>query len=247
MMKNTFGILGYSLKMKTNRQLIEFYKNKHELEHVFFSEKTDNDNFKLIDGTVTPLKLDLRQYCSPTDNQGKTSHCAAFTVANILESLYWKNSGKLLQFDAAQIYAKSKEVDGFVDLDGTYPEIAMSVGLELSKSLLTQKYKVKKIYNDENIVSNLKRIIHKNGLIAGGFKITEDWMYLKKGNSFLDSYSKKELGGHCVTIVGYFNDSLIVQNSWGREWGASGFARISWKVVEKEFIYGTYLEKKDEF
>ena len=81
---------------KSNRELIKYYKEKHEAEPVLFSEKTGKDEVS-IDGIVTPLKLDLRQFCSPTDDQGETCHCAAFTAAQILESIYWKETGKIMQ------------------------------------------------------------------------------------------------------------------------------------------------------
>lgn len=233
---------------KSNKELIKFYKEKHELEPVLFSQPTeDGKNEISIDGIVCPLKLDLRQYCSPTDNQGETPHCAAFSAAQILESLYWKETGKLIQFDAAHIYAKAKEIDNIEDIDGTYPEITLSVGLKLAKKFLQNNYVVKKLYNTrtDDFIIQLKRVIHKNGFLAGGFKITEDWFKLKQGDSFLDSSRKKDIGGHCVTVVGYLKDSLIVQNSWGKAWGANGFGRISWDVVLKELMYAAYLERKD--
>ena len=231
---------------RSNRELIRYYKDKHEAEPVLFSEKREDGQEIAIDGIVTPLKLDLRQYCSPSDDQGDTSHCAAFSAAQILEAKYWKDTGKLIQLDASQIYAKAKEIDGVTDSDGTYPEITLKVALDLTKKLITDKFEIKKFYNDKTskTIAALKRLIHKNGFLAGGFKITEDWYKLKKGDSFLDSARKNALGGHCVTIVGYMKDSLIIQNSWGKEWGAMGFGRISWDVVLKELVYVAYLERK---
>jgi hypothetical protein len=35
--------------------------------------------------------------------------------------------------------------------------------------------------------------------------------------------------GHAVAIVGYTRDGFIVQNSWGREWGANGFALLPYE------------------
>ena len=35
--------------------------------------------------------------------------------------------------------------------------------------------------------------------------------------------------GHAVAIVGYTNDGFIVQNSWGPEWGAGGFALLPYE------------------
>ena len=233
--------------MTINSELINHYKDKHNLEPVLFSSIDDNGIKSDIKGIVTPIKIDLRQFCSPTDNQGDTPHCAAYSVAQILESIYWKETGKLLQLDASHIYAKSKEIDGIKDSNGTYPEITLKVALELSKNIIPHKYNIKIIRNDHsnNFILRLKRIIHKNGILAGGFKITDDWYSLHKYNSFLKTESNNSLGGHCVLIVGYLNDSIIIQNSWGKEWGANGFARIDWDIVLKEFIYGVYLERVD--
>lgn len=230
---------------RSNRELIKYYREKHEIESVLFSEKKDGVEIA-VDGVVTPLKLDLRQFCSPSDDQGDTSHCAAYSAAQIIEAKYWKETGKLIQLDASHIYAKAKEIDGVIDSNGTYPEVTLKVALDLAKKLITDKYEVKKFYNDRspNTINALKRLIHKNGFLAGGFKITEDWYALRKGDSFLETAKKKVEGGHCVTIVGYMKDSLIVQNSWGKEWGAMGFGRIAWDVVLKQLMYVAYLERK---
>lgn len=235
----------------SNRELIKFYKEKHKLEPVLFTERWDNsENEHLLSGIVTPLKLDLRQYCSPTDDQGNTAHCAAFSAAQILEALYWKETGKILQIDAAHIYAKAKEIDGATDTLGTYPEMTLKCGLELADEtgmIDKRRYAIRKLYasKDPNTtVELLKRTIHRNGFLAAGFKITEDWYRLcEDGISILETSRKRDLGGHCVVAVGYLKDSLIVQNSWGKEWGAKGFGRIAWDVVAKQFVYAAYLER----
>lgn len=234
----------------SNRELIKIYKEKHKLEPVLFSQPWNEEKGQFLDGIVVPLKLDLRQYCSPSDDQGKTSHCAAFSAAQILEALYWKETGKVLQIDAAHIYAKAKEIDNATDTPGTYPEITLRCGLELANEagmLDRNKYAVRKLYAKKDpsaTVETIKRTIHKNGFLAAGFKITEDWYRLcEDGVSMLETSRKRDLGGHCVVAVGYLKDSLIVQNSWGKEWGSKGFGRIAWDVVAKQFVYAAYLER----
>jgi hypothetical protein len=37
---------------------------------------------------------------------------------------------------------------------------------------------------------------------------------------------KSKLGGHAFALVGFDTRGFIVQNSWGRNWGASGFGRL---------------------
>lgn len=36
----------------------------------------------------------------------------------------------------------------------------------------------------------------------------------------------EDLGGHAVACVGYDDDGLIIQNSWGSGWGSGGFTKL---------------------
>jgi C1A family cysteine protease len=40
-------------------------------------------------------------------------------------------------------------------------------------------------------------------------------------------------GGHEVLAVGYDNTGLVIQNSWGTTWGFKGYARLTWRAVDK--------------
>ncbi len=46
----------------------------------------------------------------------------------------------------------------------------------------------------------------------------------------------KPLGGHAVAIVAYDEHGFWIQNSWGRRWGAGGFARVAY---DDWMIHGT--------
>lgn len=61
-----------------------------------------------IDGIVTPLKIDNRQLCSIPNDQGSNPHCAGYSICNIIEALIWKKTGKLIELNASQVYAKAK-------------------------------------------------------------------------------------------------------------------------------------------
>lgn len=43
-------------------------------------------------------------------------------------------------------------------------------------------------------------------------------------------------GYHEVIALGYDQDGLLIENSWGKGWGNKGFARLSWSVVAKDII-----------
>jgi PKD repeat protein len=41
-------------------------------------------------------------------------------------------------------------------------------------------------------------------------------------------------GLHAILAVGYDQDGLLIQNSWGTGWGLGGFGRLSWAVVQQD-------------
>lgn len=92
----------------TNKEMISKYKVDDTILESFFK----NDKNQNVTGMVFPLRIDNRQYCSPTDYQGSKPSCCGYTTAQILESLNWMKTGKVIQFNADQIYAKAKETDG---------------------------------------------------------------------------------------------------------------------------------------
>lgn len=80
-----------------NRQLIEKYKTEKIVIQTYYSDQ----NGKLVEGIVNPLRIDNRQLMSPTDNQGSIPGCAGWSACTLAESLYWKKTGKLVQLDGA--------------------------------------------------------------------------------------------------------------------------------------------------
>lgn len=39
-----------------------------------------------------------------------------------------------------------------------------------------------------------------------------------------------------MIALGYDSEGLLVENSWGTEWGNKGFGKLSWSVVAKDVI-----------
>ena len=187
------------------------------------------------------IQIDNRQLCSPTDQQGDSPHCVAYSACSMIESKYWKQNGIPIQLDAHLVYAKAKEIDSMQEINGTYPEAAIKAAIELGG--LPKSSKVKTYYNtkDERYIKTMKHLIHKYDFVLGGFMIDEEWYKIEKGKWEILKQSKNTLGGHCVLIVGYDTKGVYIQNSWGIDWGAKGFARISWDIFLKEFMYGSVV------
>lgn len=90
-----------------NKELV----NKYRIDDTILESYFKNAKSQNVTGVVFPLRIDNRQYCSPTDYQGSKPSCCGYSSAQILESLNWMATGKIVQFDADQIYAKAKEAD----------------------------------------------------------------------------------------------------------------------------------------
>ena len=76
-------------------------------------------------------------------------------------------------------------------------------------------------------VTAIKRALLKGPLLSS-IILYEDLLYYKSG-VYRQSEGRK-LGSHAITLVGWDDSdkAWIVRNSWGSEWGETGYFRIAW-------------------
>lgn len=115
--------------MSDNRYYIEKYKDFDKIIKTYYQAKDKLGRIVNVDGIVNPLKIDNRQLASVTDNQGQTPHCAAYSICNWAEAILWKRTGRLINLNADQVYAKAKELDGSPNSDGTWLEYAIKAAV----------------------------------------------------------------------------------------------------------------------
>lgn len=184
-----------------------------------------------------PATLDMRDLVLQTENQGQTSMCAAYTATSWLESIMWRKTGKPVHYDAAKLYKHAKSIDGNPNCEGTTLPAIMQALIDLNWSPTNNKEDIVLI----NSVPALKRAIHRYGTCLLGFMITDSW-YKHVNKLVFDDISGKGLGGHAVICVGYNDVGVLIQNSWGQEWGKYGFACITWDVFDKTCCAGAYFK-----
>lgn len=87
----------------------------------------------------------------------------------------------------------------------------------------------------------------KKGPLVTTMTVYEDFLLYSSG--IYKSVSKKSVGGHAVSLVG-FNDEgryWIVRNSWGSDWGEEGFVRVSYDdksgIGDSTWAYQTLPEE----
>lgn len=221
-----------------NDELIKRYQNDKVIIKTYYSDSKGIN----VDRVVNPLRIDNRQLMAPTDNQSRYPACAGYSACTLIESLYWKMTGKLIQLDSKQVYAKAKELDGERDMEGTYLETSLQAALSLCDFdfLKTARIEIFSNGKDLDTIEKTKFLIHKYGFLQAGFQIDESW-HSVNGKNYVISRGGRSLGGHAVNLVGYDSSGVYIQNQWGSMWGAKGFAVMPWDLYLYELMYGTYI------
>ena len=234
------------MTMTYNEKLIEKYREYDKVIMTSYQMKDKSGQLIDITGIVNPLKIDNRQQCAPTDNQGQESSCAAFSIANICESIIWKKTGKLVNLDAHQIYALAKQLDGSLNSDGTYLECAIKAAFQLG-GFDSSKIEIGFLHNDgtDSTVEQMKFLLHKYDFVHCGFSITDGWYKCTNENYIIDC-TGRNLGGHAVICPYYDQDGAGIQNSWGPKWGASGFGLMKWNDFKRTLMYACYIKNAYE-
>ena len=228
-----------------NRDFIEAYKSDDRIITDYYKLVKDGKQYDIVD-IVNPLAIDNRQLMSPTDNQKDTPHCAGYSAATLVESIYWKKTGKLLQLDSHQVYALAKQLDGDADMEGTYLEAAIESVLALckkdSKFDFLDDAEVGLFYNDRSglTVERAKQLIHQHDFLQVGFNIDEGWYRCNAQNYVLEKYGAV-CGGHAVNLCGYDETGFYILNQWGKDFGSKGYCIIPYSLFLEQFMYGAYI------
>lgn len=182
-----------------------------------------------------PRKIDNRDMCLLTDNQGDSPYCAAYSTAGYIEFQNWKTLHYPSQIDSVQIYKKAKELENN-NADGTSFEYTVDAANKLN--LIKGKFSIVK-----SEVLSIKFAIHQFGVCLAGFLITDEWNYVSKKSGIISKNSKPQiLAGHAVILTGYDDTGVYIQNSWGDSWGVHGFAILSWDQCIDQLLYGAVIE-----
>jgi len=185
---------------------------------------------------VAPNKIDHRDFCIRTDNQGGTPYCTGYATAGYIEIKHWQKKHYPKPYDATLIYQTAKLLDKF-EGDGSWVKFAVE-GAKLLGFIEGDLKYVSRGTDD------LRFAILEYGACIGSFQITNEWNQVNKKNGQIKDLGSKAnlIGGHAVLICGYDKNGVYIQNSWGKDWGIYGFAWLSWKQVQKQFMGGIVID-----
>jgi len=182
-----------------------------------------------------PKELDFREMCLQASDQDQTPHCAGFSTAGYIEIKNWRSKHYPEQVDGDAIYVEAKKLDGRPNSAGTRMECAAQAALNLG--LIDGD--IKKVGRQ---IDDIKCAIHEHGSCVAGFRITNEWNMVNGYGIIRDlGDNAQSRGGHAVLICGYNRDGVFIQNSWGAKWALYGFALLSWKQVQSQFMGGVVI------
>ena len=254
------------------------------MEHILNLKKSEEDtrdwNFeKLMKSDDLPLWCDHRNKLQPVRNQGNQGTCYAQSAACMKEwqenrdygldeylspqffynnRNYWNNNKKDGNDKNEDYGMTGRDVmrilkDAGICLESEYPygivdENVSDMDIELIES--AKKHRIKS-YARVSTLEGLKRSLFENGPCLIAFPVynyTDQMWNKKEGDS--------NLGGHAMTVVGYTEESFIIRNSWGLDWGDNGYSYYYfndwgahweiWTTIDNKTIFTDNDNKENE-
>ena len=207
---------------------------------------TSEEAARYITVPAYPEKWDWRDaqgdYTTPIRDQKNCGSCVAFATCAMIECSYdtfKKDPGKNLDLSESDLFshggscsrgwtfvpALNTAVNGIPD-EKCWPYLTSGPACPDRKSRLIKISTWKQLKSIDEVKAHLAF----DGAVMTGMQVYEDFYYYG-GGIYKASYGGF-MGNHAIAIVGY-NDPekyWICKNSWGTEWGESGWFRIDYNA-----------------
>jgi hypothetical protein len=179
-----------------------------------------------------PKKYSYKNYMSPVLNQGSESICVPCSIACYVD---WKSNMKDGTYDDNKTDKKSiYDIREDKSLDGMTIKEALEF---LKKDGVQTKDGIFKIKSYATIggVEHLKYSLVINGPSLGGLMVK-----CSDCPDFWNGY--ENIGGHCISIVGYDETGFEIRNSWGKYWGYKGYSHMNYEDFNKFMEVWTIID-----
>lgn len=154
-----------------------------------------------IIGEYLPLVYDITGECDEIVNQGDRGICVSVSMNDSILTMMKRKKQKYSQdIDYFYNQRKDKSIDG----------MQIKEAMEIAK-----KDKTISLYAKIQDIDTMKVSIMNNGACLVALPVNNMNEQFWKG--------KPNYGGHCITFVGWTKNSFILKNSWGKEYGNSGY------------------------
>mgnify|MGYP003704252371 CR=1 FL=1 len=211
-----------------------------------------------VTNKIQPNIVDLRQYCSPIENQGQLGSCTGNAIAGAIELLN-KRSNNPKDVSRLFIYYYERLLEGTVNYDsGAYIRDGIKATYKYGASLESLwPYDITRFRympNPTAVTDGARRKVtlyervdnHQGCLdaITNGYPVTIGFYVYSSFESnkvattgimpYPDTRRERLLGGHAVLLVGYDKSKqvYIARNSWGTGWGDRGYFYMPFQVIQ---------------
>lgn len=200
--------------------------------------------------------VDLRQHCSPVENQWQVGSCVGNAIVGALEMLRIKHGLNHVDLSRLFVYYNSRVQHRAANEDsGTYISLAMGTLKTMGTCAeASWNYDPEKVLVRPSWAAYRDAWMHKIGsyyaieesgssrfdaidfaLLSGHpvvFGCTVDKKFIRetKQDGIVADYESTRIdtGGHAMLIVGKRSDGrYIVRNSWGTGWGEEGYCYMT--------------------
>jgi C1A family cysteine protease len=206
---------------------------------------------------VLPPASDLRNLCSPVEDQGNLGSCTGNALAGALEFLEKKDKVAFVDLSRLFIYYNERVIEHTVESDsgatirdGIKTLNKQGVCTEKKWPYVISKFAVRPgpaCYKEavEHQIISYQRILTLDQMcdcLAEGFPFVfgftvyesfESQQVAKTGIVQMPQADERAVGGHAVLAVGY-NDGekrFVVRNSWGTDWGMKGYFTLPYAYL----------------
>lgn len=205
-----------------------------------------------------PTSVDLRQYCSPVENQGALGSCTAQALIGNLEMLQMKSNAPLIDVSRLFVYFNERVVEGTVKEDSG-ATIRTGIKVLARHGACEEKewpYDIKQFakkpplncyrhakkhlitsYHSIKTVREILTCLAEGYPVVFGFTVYSGFSseeVSKTGIAQLPKENEVPEGGHAVMAVGYNTKDgrILVRNSWGKSWGQGGYFTMPFRYIE---------------
>lgn len=207
-------------------------------------------------------EIDLRQFCSPVEDQRNFGCCVAESVIAGLELKRIQKFGREHHVDLSvlDLYYGCRDLMDPKETDkdnGTHISLACDVlkrfgvcreqmhnfdvrNLYIPPPILTTReaylnkitscYKIFETGFDR--VDAVKTNLEMGNPVVFGTRVGKNWTSYTSGSDPIEPTKWEDSkGNHAILIVGYVNNTFVIQNSWSKWWGDDGFAYLRPEVI----------------
>jgi len=215
--------------------------------------------YKFIAPVELPRLVDMRNQCSPVENQGNLGSCTANALVGNLEFLEIKEGVDFSDLSRLFVYYNERTLEGHPNedsgaqlRDGIKVLNKQGVCKEYSWPYDISQFAVKPTtdcyqealsrvitsYERLNTIQEMKDCLASGYPFVFGFTVFESFesnIVARTGIVSMPNSDESPIGGHAVLAVGYDDDAqmFIVRNSWGANWGQQGYFKMPYDYVKQ--------------